>query len=308
MANMMRYIFYPLIAVLVLGGCYSTPPSTSQTASTHISASSTSEDALPVILTATLLPGLSPSPSPEYPKLVTPRVTPLPTRSPTEVTEQLNYLLQTNGDCLLPCFWGIYPDQTHYEELYGVTDKLGGSRFESLSENGHIRVSSHFTYEKKGTIRVALIADLQDDVVKDLEVTILNQLDTGITPDAWSAYNMDKILETYGVPDTVELYFGTPYDALTFGVRLSYKNIHTSIMYAGITTESNKYLTPSGAIFCPEEIGIDSVVMHIGKRPFNVDPDGVPLLTATGLDEQVFHKLFTENPSACLTLNRDKLP
>jgi hypothetical protein len=155
---------------------------------------------------------------------------------------------------------------------------------------------------------VALTADLQGDIVKDLKVTLLNQLDTGITPEAWSAYNLDKILETYGFPDTVELYFDTPYDALSFGIRLKYENIHTSIMYAGITTEDNKYLSPSSAIFCPKKIGIDSVVIHIGKHPFNDEPDGVPLLKATGLDEQAFHTLFTENPSACLTLNRNAIP
>jgi hypothetical protein len=114
------------------------------------STSPTSEGSPPVPLTATLLPGLSPPPSPEYPLRVTPRVTPLPTRSPTEVTEQLNYLLQTNGDCLLPCFWGIYPDQTRYEELYGVIDQLQGRNFfDIVEENGHLRVSSNFTYEKK---------------------------------------------------------------------------------------------------------------------------------------------------------------
>jgi hypothetical protein len=278
-------------------------------ASTSPISSPTSEGSPPVPLTGTLLPGLSPSPSPEYPLRVTSRVTPLPARSLTEVTEQLNYLLQTNGDCLLPCFWGIYPDQTRYEELYGVIDQLQGRNFfDIVEENGHLRVSSNFTYEKKGTIRVALTTDLQGDVVKDLKITILNQLDTGTTSEDWSAYNMDKILETYGIPNTVEIYFDTPYDALSFGIRLNYESIHTSIMYAGITTEDKKYLTPSSAIFCPEEIGIDSVVLHIGKHPFNEEPNGVLLLKTTGLDEQAFHTLFSENPSACLTLNRNAIP
>lgn len=272
------------------------------------SASLTSEGSPRVPLTATLLPALSPPPNSEYSKLVTPHVTPLPARSPTEVTEQLNYLLQTNGNCVLPCFWGIHPDQTRYEELYGVIDQLKGRNFfDFVEENGHLRVSSNFTYEKEGTIRLDLTADLQGDVVKDLEVTLLNQLDTGITPESWSAYNMDEILRTYGVPDTVELYFDAPYDALSFAIRLRYENIHTSIMYSGITTEDKKYLTTSSVFFCPEEIGIDSVVMHIGKHPFNDEPDGVLLSKATGLDEQAFHKLFTENPSACLAINRDAM-
>ncbi len=309
MANKTQYIFYLIIVAVGLGGCSPKPSITQPTISTETFVSPAPKYTLSITPNTTPSVTISASPPPEYPLLVTPRVTPLPTRSPAEVTEQLNYLLQTNGDCELPCFWGIHPDQTRYEELYGVIDQLKGRDFfDVVEENGHLRVSSNFTYEKKGTIRVALTADLQGDVVKDLEVTLLNQLDTGITPEAWSAYNMDKILETYGVPDTVELYFDTPYDALSFGIRLKYENIHTSIMYAGRTTEDKKYLTPSSAIFCPEEIGIYAVVLHMGEHPFDDEPNGVPLLKATGLDQQAFHKLFTEKPSACLTLNRDAMP
>jgi predicted metal-dependent phosphotriesterase family hydrolase len=42
----------------------------------------------------------------------------------------------------------------------------------------------------------------------------------------------------------------------------------------------------------------------MGKNPFNTILDGVPILKATGLTEQDFYKLFTENPYACLTLDR----
>ena len=162
-------------------------------------------------------------------------------------------MLQTNGNCTLPCFWGIQPDQTRYDELYGVIDHLGGLRFETLQANSHLRVASHFRFEENSGIFVEFGADLQDDVVKDLKVILTNLLDTGITPEDWSAYNMDEILRTYGVPDTVELYYSGPYNALAFDIRLKYENIHTSITYYAGTTEIDKYLTPSSAIFCPEE-------------------------------------------------------
>jgi len=308
MKNKQKYALSLVIIILTLSGCFPNQPSITQTSLPSVLPSSTPEIPAAVVFTTTQLPNITPPPTRVLPPLLTPRVTPFPTI--TDASEELEILLQTNGNCELPCFWGIFPEQTRYEELYSVIDKLEGSRFEELLENGHIRVSSDFTYEKKHTIRVALAADLQSDVVKDLEVTILNQLDTGVNSEDWSAYNIDNILDNYGVPDTVEIYFGTPYDALTFGIRLKYENIHTSIMYSGRTTETNKYLTltPPSAIFCPEEIGIYAVVLHIGRNPFNDEPDGVPLSEATGMDEQAFYKLFTENPSACLTLNRDAMP
>lgn len=298
-----------IIIAIVIGGCSPISPITNQTPSPYTSVLPTSEAILPtVILTATQLPNLSHLPSPEYPKLITPHVTPFPTRTRAEIRDTLSFMLRTNGNCSLPCFWGIQLDQTHYEELYSIIDRLGGLRFETLQANGRLRVASDFRFEEKSGIMVEFGADLQDDTVRNLKVTLTNLFDTGITTEDWSAYNMDEILRTYGTPDMVELYSGTPYDALTFGVRLKYDDNDTSIMYSGITTETDKYLTPSSIIFCPEEIGTDAVVLWMGKHPFNEEPDGVPLSEATGLDEQAFHKLFTENPSACLTLNRNAMP
>jgi hypothetical protein len=306
MISKTHYILYLIILIVGFGGCLPTTSMTNQTVSTS-SDSPTPEDSRPVILTATLLPGLSPTPSPEYPQLVTPRVTPLPTRSPADIQEELRDLLRTNGNCVLPCFWGIQPDQTRYDKLYGVIDKLGGLRFDALQENGRLRVASNFRFEERNGIFVEFAADLQDDVVRDLKVLLLNLLDTGITREDWSAYTMDEILGTYGVPDMVELYFSGPNNALSFGVRLKYEQIDTTVTYYGATTENDKYQTPSSVIFCQEEIGIDMVELHMGNHPFNDIPEGVPLSKATGLDEQAFHKLFTENPSACLTLNREAM-
>ncbi len=305
MIKKIQYTLHLIVAMFILSGCYSTPPSTNKTPSPHVSTSSTPDDSQPVILTATLMPELSPPPSPEYPILVTPRVTPLPTRFPAEVREELRELLRTNGNCTLPCFWGIRPDQTQYEELYSVIDKLGGLRFDALQENGRLRVASNFRFEERSGIFVEFAADLQDDTVKDLKVLLLNLFDPGVSQEDWSAYNMDEILRTYGIPDSVELYFSGPYNALSFNVQLKYESIDTSIVYYARTTEIAQYETPSSVILCPEEIGIDMVELHMGKYPFNTIPSGVPLLKATGLTEQDFHKLFTENPSACLTLNRE---
>ena len=214
-------------------------------------------------------------------------------------------MLQTNGDCIFPCFFGIHPDQTRYEELYSVIDKLAGSRFETSSDNGHIRVSSDFGLGENIGIQVDIQADLQDDIVKDLKVLLLNLNGTGITPKDWSAYNMDEILRTYGVPDKVELYFSGPNNSLSVDVQLKYERLDTSIAYFAVTSETTSYETPTSVFYCPEEIGINMVELHMGKNPFNTIPDGVPLLRATGLTEQDFYELFTENPSACLTLDRE---
>lgn len=200
-------------------------------------------------------------------------------------------------------FLGRTPRLTRYEELYSVIDNLGGYRFESLQENGHILIASNFQFEHNNQIFIEFQAELQDDIVKDLKVLMGNLLDTGLTTEDWPAYNMDEILRTYGVPDEVELYLSGPNNSTSMIIQLKYENIYTSIAYFARTSETNKYNTPTGVLYCPKEIGIDEVELHMGNNPFNTISDGVPVLEATGLNEQDFHKLFTENPSACLTLN-----
>lgn len=299
MKNEIRYTFFVVIIVIGCSGCSPTTPIAVQTAST-------SENPLPtIIFTATRLPNITPPPTPEYPKPITPHVTPFPTITHADAAEDLTYMLQTNGDCEFPCFWGILPEITRYEKLYSVIDNLGGYRFENLQANDHVRVASSFGLGDDIGVQVEFQADLQNDIVQDLKVLLRNLWKTEVTPEDWSAYNMDEILRTYGVPDKVEVYLGGG-GTLSFLVRLKYESLDTFIDYDWFTTE-DKYLTPSSAIFCPEEIVIDSVELHMGKNPFNASGDGVPLIEATGLNEQDFHKLFTENPSACLTLNREAM-
>lgn len=305
MIDKVRCILSLIIVAFVVGGCYPAPPTTNQAATSNISASPTLERLLAtLVLTATQVPGITPPPTPEYPKLITPRVTPFPTISHAEANEDVARMLQTNGNCTFPCFWGIYPDQTRYEEIYSITDHLGSSRFETLSENGHIRISSDFGLGDDIGVQVEFQADLQNDIVQNLKVLLLNLWKTEVTPEDWSVYNMDEILRTYGVPDKVELFFSGPGNALSFLVHLKYERIDTSIAYSVKTTETARYETPSSVIFCPEEVGANHVELHMGKHPFNMIPEGVPILKATGLTEQDFYELFTEDPSACLTLNR----
>ncbi len=74
--------------------------------------------------TPTLLPSDTPSPtttkSPSAtftPTIEEPTATPFPTIVPGDYKDVLQYFYQTNGDCELPCFWGIYPGSTTIEVI-----------------------------------------------------------------------------------------------------------------------------------------------------------------------------------------------
>ena len=115
---------------------------------------------------------------------------------------------------------------------------------------------------------------------------------------------MDEILRTYGIPDRIGLYYSGNNAALHVDIQLKYENIDTYINYYTGTKDIDKYNTSEGVIYCPEEFDVNIVELHLGKHPFNMVSEGIPILKGTGLSEQDFYTLITENPSACLTLHQ----
>lgn len=57
----------------------------------------------------------TPQRSPTIPS--TPTRTEFPALSPEERVNELNHLLETNSNCILPCWWGIRPGKTKWEEV-----------------------------------------------------------------------------------------------------------------------------------------------------------------------------------------------
>jgi hypothetical protein len=223
------------------------------------------------------------------------------TTSPDSARENLRYFLQTNGNCKFPCFWGIQPDHTSYDELYGLFQQLGESGSDTSVDN-HLYVSSVFRFEERGGLYVDFQADVQEDVVKNMVTTFDGLWRDDVFPQDWSAYAISEILSTYGSPDSVEIFLDIPNNTLAFGIRLRYEDLNTSILYSGRSLIDANNLDASNAIICPVE-NISSIKLHIGEQPFNYEPNGVELSDATNLDTQAFYELFTENPSACLTVN-----
>jgi hypothetical protein len=285
MIRIIQISFLGIIFVLGMIGCFAVPQIETQVESTNT----------PIISPATNT--YTPIPTPTFATKVV----------PDSVKKELSYLLQTNGGCKLPCFWGIILNQTSYAELYGLIHRLEGGGLDSPLGGGILRVSSSFRFEERSGIYIPLDADVQNDKVVALKVAFSGLLEPGVSFDDWSAYTMKEVLKTYGVPTSIELFLDFPDDMVAFGIRLKYEEIHMSITYDGSTSVNDENLNSSSAIVCPEKFGVNYVTLHLGEHPINYGPDGVSLLKATDLDTQAFYKLFIDNPSACITTDRDAM-
>lgn len=103
--------------------------------------------------------------------------TPLPRLSPYEVNEKIKELLETNGNCELPCYWGITPGKTvmaealHFlEPIVFDLNKIGPV---VINKNGrkHIYNYVKFNYllpDHKSSVQIDLTAE--DDIVHGITV------------------------------------------------------------------------------------------------------------------------------------------
>lgn len=166
-------------AVLILAAC--------STAAPHPSAT--------ITIPASVTPTTTSIPPTETP-LSTPTqhhtVTPLPTLPPGEALEKITELLETNGGCKLPCWWGITPGETSWE--------MAQQKLAPVAEEVNILLPGHFgviidppkaIYQEKG-LGVSIYE----------EGGIIQELRMGYTYN----YPISKMLNEFGSPTDIYIH------------------------------------------------------------------------------------------------------
>lgn len=122
-------------------------------------------------------------------------------------------LLDSNGDCRLPCWWGITPGRTAWSTTTTFFTRLGVQPY-PVSTPG----SDHVTYYKLASFdgdpnyvlrpRIAV----QDDTIRSLAIRgFAESTGAQIITDpefarAWHTYVLSSVLTTYGQPASVAVY------------------------------------------------------------------------------------------------------
>ncbi len=220
-----------------------------------------------------------------------------PTLSPSDIQKELEAFLQTNGNCLFPCFWGIRPELTSYTQVESLFNSLGKQGFVS-NQGVHTLVSTTLAF--KGGGRVYFKTDIQNNVVQNIEVTLDGLWNREIRPQDWSAYHLSEILRKYGHPTSIELYLDLPNNLILYGIKLTYNDLDTIVLYTA--SKSQDKIPSSHVSICPNG-EIESVKINLGKSPINPEPSGVPLSNATGLTIDDFYGLFAGDTTSCLDIS-----
>jgi hypothetical protein len=146
-------------------------------------------------LTSTQNPTISPTPTlPEMTPTQTIRATPLPTLLPEDAENLVLQLLEINGDCKLPCWWGfIVPGKTKWEDTNRFLQTFATKVRLNSEKNGLQLWTAYFTVPNAVRLSEELIASIN---VRD---GIVEQLLVG------QPYALTDLLQENGKPDDVRL-------------------------------------------------------------------------------------------------------
>jgi hypothetical protein len=260
----------------------------------------------PSPIPVTQSPTLRPSPQTEPTERLTATPDVLPTLSPEDSEVLKQRMLFSNGDCQLPCWWGIVPGQTDWQTAERFFSRLVDHIGEYEREDGT------FVYR----VRVLEPDDYGTSAWKyeyDHYFYVVDGIVESIRPVAWPSpdYALSTILNTYGQPDGIWFRSSqVPQDGwLPTSVTLYYPAHGFLLKYWG-----NGSLEGDIVHRCIEdEPVLDLVTWSSEKeRPFAEiieefeGPESVqyylPLEESTGMSVPEFYDTFTDSEdTTCLT-------
>jgi hypothetical protein len=176
--------------------------------------------------------------------------TPLPTLPTSEAADLVQDLLTKNSGCRLPCWWGITPGETSWQEaqqfLTTFATRIGQGQSGVIVEDG-------MTYEVTNYSVTYRIKDVSEGggVSFSTRNGIISTIYVG-TNSTLQSYQLYQLLSEYGIPEKVLIntYNNSPSDFLPFSLALFYSNYRILASFEFEAKKEGKYLRG-----CPQTIG-----------------------------------------------------
>jgi hypothetical protein len=311
-----------LFVVLISTSCANptpTPPvttpvvvvasSTATVLPTQIPASPTSTATWTPTSTATRPPRLTATPLPTK--------TATPTKYPTLDSQgRLNFVLQelkTNGGCQLPCWWGITPGKTTWEEMVDTFVKQGIGFGNADRNQLFLDVVANKKYAQQ-TVDVTF--QQENSLVQNINIG-MDYYYVLVQPEyseLWQKYSLDQVMSQFGVPTGVYLQYTTeggdwaPGISADYDLWVVYDARGIAIRYPGKLIHDIQ-----GWYTCPKYGLLDGIEIQLyspTSKPFIPDTNSRhgpfisfsgTLQELTGLSLQKFYEMFSQNsPQGCL--------
>jgi hypothetical protein len=236
-----RWLIIGLVMMLNLVGCTVSEPDARSSSDTVFATIAPVPSATPTVtpsatpaetITATPIPPSTPTPTFPVPTATTtstptpwPTLPPLPTIPPQQRGQAYSELINNNGGCELPCWWGVEMGKTSIEEVRQFYATFDTFMIEQAGDSGRSALYVTFVDPQieDGT-QVRHLFRVQDSVVIEAEAQVRRQ------PN----YQIEPILHQFGQPAEIwiwtipEVYEGI----LPASFRLYYPELGILVAYA----------------------------------------------------------------------------
>jgi hypothetical protein len=174
--------------------------------------------------------------SPRPTRMVTPALG--PTFTIDERNTRLLELLETNGDCTLPCIWGIMPGETEENEAFQILYPLGNPG-NLRSRGGGVIYSFEYQDYQHG-ITIPLGIWVVNGIVDMVQEQLVVYADSPLLDQMWERFALRSLLTVNGTPSRVGVILTTTeyywLDATIFTMWLFYDDDGILIIYYDIAT------------------------------------------------------------------------
>lgn len=290
-------VFFILIFLLI--GCFASSPPTS--------------DEIEITATAASTQTTLPSPSLEANVWnYFPNLTPIPTPSISQQAD-LMHLLKSDI-CNLPCYLGIEPGKTTFDEAGNIISKLGGilradyeNVYEGYPEKPPLRLSSYI-FDVNSLFYINLIVSGKNNQVQQIIFDALGNFQP-LFYEAWEKYSIESIFKNYGEADQIFIYKNNNNGAKRYDIRVVYLNYGLIIDWSGllIGNSTDYKICPK---FSKENIHSLQIILDEPQSTFENIPSSYigfeEMYKSTeeilGISEKEFYDQVVANDSVCFDI------
>jgi hypothetical protein len=128
---------------------------------------------------------------------IIPMQTPLPTLNSQNPSLTVKGLLETITNCVLPCWWGVVPGKTYWEDAYNSLLPIANNIYESTPGNSELMtVAMFFPAPNPSPGEFRQVFHIKNDIVERIE----------ILPQHFSKYSLPRgLLQEFGNPEKIFL-------------------------------------------------------------------------------------------------------
>jgi hypothetical protein len=222
--------------------------------------------------------------------------TPLATLSPQAARIEIAKLMATNNGCSGPCFWGITPGVTNFDQAIRELKPLKDKALEETKDNYKVG----YQY-REDQITISLAISGSNDKIQSLNATVVGLGLPDITGKDWLAFRPDSFLKANGIPKQVKVIMSEgPEGRVSYGMALLYDEML-------ITYNGNQIIIKPENILhaCPiADQNIQRFDLRLGQYDENTWNGWIDLTQITPLTVNEFYQILVgDSKTACFDLD-----